>query len=214
MPEQTGYDAHRYARLAAMAADRSATIAATHSHSAGEILREIRELAIHMGVARQPTGPAPAEPAVTEPASRNESRSSAENDLPPRQPHEVPNRLWLDTYLPQIYREQPIRREDDRQIFICGPIGSEGGYLGAAFYQDCVIVRRGCFTGTLDEFRAAVERKHGAVGNRTQHGDAYARAINLIDQLWSQRRAQLPRPPFFPTGLVYPELGQYGERGG
>ena len=57
------------------------------------------------------------------------------------------------------------------------PIGSEGGCLTAFVQKDgSVILNRGCFTGTIEEFVAAVRNKHGG----TLHEKTYMIAVDLI----------------------------------
>ena len=60
-------------------------------------------------------------------------------------------------------------------LFI-GPIGSEMGTLEAWPTEDGIYLRRGCFFGTVDEFLAAVEKKHG--GN--EHGSVYRAVVDLV----------------------------------
>ena len=53
-----------------------------------------------------------------------------------------------------------LNTEDTRYIKR-GPVGSENGTLTAVLADDGVIyVTRGCFEGTLEEFREAVEETH------------------------------------------------------
>ncbi|WP_248623195.1 hypothetical protein [Citrobacter koseri] len=43
-----------------------------------------------------------------------------------------------------------------------GPIGSENGFLTAFRQKDnSIVVSRGCFSGTIDEFESAVKERHG-----------------------------------------------------
>ena len=72
----------------------------------------------------------------------------------------------------------------DRPFLSIGPIGSEHGDLNVYLTDYGVYVRRGCFFGSIDEFRAAVDRKHGG-GN---HAREYRAAIALIEAhaaIWS-----------------------------
>ncbi len=58
-----------------------------------------------------------------------------------------------------------------------GPIGSENGYLTAFRQRDnSILIRRGCFSGTIDEFEQAVNERHGA----GMHGDIYRALIPVI----------------------------------
>ena len=54
-----------------------------------------------------------------------------------------------------------LNTEDTRYITM-GPVGSENGTLTAVLANDGVIyVTRGCFEGTLRDFKEAVEKTHG-----------------------------------------------------
>ena len=65
----------------------------------------------------------------------------------------------------------------DADLLIIQNIGSESGTLMAAWKgKDCRITR-GCFGGSLDEFKAAVEKKHTG----TRHYAEYDAAIKLIE---------------------------------
>lgn len=66
--------------------------------------------------------------------------------------------------------------ESDCDYITVGPIGSRNDYT--TFYRDSsnnICVACGCFTGTIDEFYAAVKNKHGY----NEHARAYLAAINL-----------------------------------
>ena len=72
----------------------------------------------------------------------------------------------------------------DRPLLSIGPIGSEHGDLNVYLTDYGVYVRRGCFFGSIDEFRAAVDRKHGG----GDHAREYRAAIALIEAhaaIWS-----------------------------
>ncbi|WP_440864457.1 hypothetical protein [Symbiopectobacterium purcellii] len=57
------------------------------------------------------------------------------------------------------------------------PIGSENGLLTAFKQKDgSVIVRRGCFSGTIEEFESAVNKRHGD----NKHGEIYRHVISLL----------------------------------
>ena len=57
------------------------------------------------------------------------------------------------------------------------PIGSENGCLTAFVQKDgSIILNRGCFSGTIEDFLAVVKTKHGD----TSHGVAYRAAVELI----------------------------------
>jgi carbonic anhydrase/acetyltransferase-like protein (isoleucine patch superfamily) len=58
-----------------------------------------------------------------------------------------------------------------------GPIGSENGFLTAFRQKDnSIIVRRGCFSGAIDEFERAVTERHGD----NDHGNIYLALIPVI----------------------------------
>jgi hypothetical protein len=65
----------------------------------------------------------------------------------------------------------------NRPLFQCGPIGSRSDYLMAFITDKGIAVKAGCFSGMLDEFRAAVEKTHGD----NDHGKEYAMAILMIE---------------------------------
>ena len=72
----------------------------------------------------------------------------------------------------------------NRPYISIGPIGSRNDALQAFITDAGAYVRAGCFFGSLDEFRSAVDIEHG--DNR--HGREYAAAIALIDAhaaIWS-----------------------------
>ncbi|KOQ93301.1 hypothetical protein, partial [Pluralibacter gergoviae] len=81
----------------------------------------------------------------------------------------------------QVYGK--ARVSGDAQVFgdahwiTIGPIGSENGFLTAFRQKDnSIIVRRGCFSGTIEEFESAVKERH--VGN--EHGEIYLALIPVI----------------------------------
>ena len=72
----------------------------------------------------------------------------------------------------------------DRPILQIGPIGSRSDYLIAFVTDQGVLVRAGCFFGSLDEFSSAVDKTYGD----SVHGIEYATAIAMIDAhaaLWT-----------------------------
>jgi hypothetical protein len=64
-----------------------------------------------------------------------------------------------------------------RPILQIGPIGSRCAYLVAYITDAGVRLRAGCFSGSLDEFRAACATTHGD----NEHGREYAAAISMIE---------------------------------
>ena len=61
-------------------------------------------------------------------------------------------------------------------IFAINPIGSRKDMLIAVKHAKTIMIKTGCFWGTITEFAAAVKATHGA----SDHGKAYAAAIKLI----------------------------------
>ena len=62
--------------------------------------------------------------------------------------------------------------------------GSRSGYLFAYLTDAGIMIRAGCFFGTLDEFRAACDKTHGD----STHGREYAAAIQMTEahaSLWT-----------------------------
>jgi uncharacterized protein YjbI with pentapeptide repeats len=64
-----------------------------------------------------------------------------------------------------------------RPILQIGPIGSRSAYLVAYITDAGVRLRAGCFSGSLDEFRAACATTPGD----NEHGREYAAAISMIE---------------------------------
>ena len=62
------------------------------------------------------------------------------------------------------------------KILYFGPIGSRQGITYVTKTERTIHVRCGCFYGTLEEFAAKVEEKHGD----SQHGKSYKAAIEFI----------------------------------
>ncbi len=77
-----------------------------------------------------------------------------------------------------------------RPVMQIGPIGSRADYLIAVVTTDGVRVTAGCFSGTLDGFRAAVESTHGD----SEHGRDYRAAIAMIKahaEIWAHAAAEV-----------------------
>jgi hypothetical protein len=73
-----------------------------------------------------------------------------------------------------------------RPYFSIGPIGSRADYLTLWLTDKGQFVKAGCFTGTLDEFAASVEKTHG----ENDHGKEYQMAILLMKShavLWTPK---------------------------
>ena len=75
-----------------------------------------------------------------------------------------------------------------RPFFQCGPIGSRSDYLLSFITDKGIVIKAGCFTGTLDEFRTAVEKPRG----KSDHGNEYAMAMRMVEahaSLWMPKEA-------------------------
>ena len=71
----------------------------------------------------------------------------------------------------------------ERPIIQIGPIGSRRSYVVGYIREDELIIKAGCFTGTVSEFLEKLENTHG--GNI--HSEEYKLAIEFIkthDRLW------------------------------
>lgn len=64
----------------------------------------------------------------------------------------------------------------ERPILQIGPIGSESGTLVVAMTTTGIMIQRGCYVGTLEEFAATVADVHGD----NQHGREYRVAIEMV----------------------------------
>ena len=74
----------------------------------------------------------------------------------------------------------------DRPFIQLGPIGSRSDYLKAFLTDQGIKIQTGCFFGTLDEFKAAVEKTHDS----NNHAAEYRCAITLIEkhaELWTPK---------------------------
>lgn len=78
-----------------------------------------------------------------------------------------------------VESESNVEQSGNAHWISIGPIGSENGFLTAFRQRDnSIMVRRGCFSGTIDEFESAVNDTH----SDNQHGDIY-RALILVIKL-------------------------------
>ena len=65
----------------------------------------------------------------------------------------------------------------DAHHITVSPIGSEGGFLTAFRQKDnSIVVRRGCFSGSIEEFEDAVNATHGD----SKYAEQYKIVIALI----------------------------------
>jgi hypothetical protein len=74
----------------------------------------------------------------------------------------------------------------DRPVLQIGPIGSRADYLIVFMTEKGIRLKTGCFEGTLEEFRAAVDYTHGD----DNHGLEYLAALNFIEthaELWTPK---------------------------
>ena len=63
------------------------------------------------------------------------------------------------------------------QYITISPVGSENGCLTAFVQKDgSILLNRGCFSGSIDAFLTAVERRHGD----SDHGKIYRLAVEMI----------------------------------
>jgi hypothetical protein len=75
-----------------------------------------------------------------------------------------------------------------RPFLTIGPIGSRCALVSLWLTDKGPMVKAGCFTGTLDEFTAAVDKTHGD----TDHGKEYAMAILMMEShaaIWTPEAA-------------------------
>ena len=77
----------------------------------------------------------------------------------------------------------------ERPIFQIGPIGSRSAYLVAYATDQGVILKTGCFTGSVAEFESRLQAEHGD----NLHAQEYRAAIELIKvhaKLWAKESAE------------------------
>ena len=60
-----------------------------------------------------------------------------------------------------------------------GPIGSRNDYLQVFVTDKQKIIKTGCFSGSVEEFRQAVNKRH----DNNDHSRHYMLAINLIEEI-------------------------------
>jgi cytoskeletal protein CcmA (bactofilin family) len=80
----------------------------------------------------------------------------------------------------QVYGDARVQLQSD--YFCAQGVGSEFGTLTAFRCEVGIKVSRGCFLGTLDEFRAAVREKHG---EDSKVGRSYLGLSNWIEHWFS-----------------------------
>jgi len=64
-----------------------------------------------------------------------------------------------------------------RPVLMIGPIGSRSDYLTSYTTDSGIVLKAGCFTGTVDEFRAKLTQTHG----ENEHAREYAAALVMIE---------------------------------
>ena len=77
----------------------------------------------------------------------------------------------------RVYGDAWVKEKNDIQWF--SNVGSEYGTLTVCKAKKGLFVSRGCFAGTLDEFKAAVSEKHGT----NKYGRHYQALIDAIE-IW------------------------------
>lgn len=77
----------------------------------------------------------------------------------------------------QVYSDAQVKEKNDIQWF--SNVGFEYGTLTVCKAKKGLFVSRGCFAGTLDEFKAAVNEKHGT----NKYGRHYQALIDAIE-IW------------------------------
>ena len=76
----------------------------------------------------------------------------------------------------------------DRPVFIIGPLGTDQHQLIAFDTDKGLRLQTGCFFGTLDEFKAALEKKH----SKNLHAQEYIAALSLIEnhfKIWPAKKS-------------------------
>ncbi len=87
-------------------------------------------------------------------------------------------------YLSGAYLGGDHKLIGDRPVFQIGPIGSRSDYLTAYVTEKGVMIRAGCFFGTVSEFETACAETHGD----NIHAQEYSAAIEMIAahaELWT-----------------------------
>ena len=72
-----------------------------------------------------------------------------------------------------------------RPIFAIHPLGSEQRTMYAVLTKKGIHILTGCFSGSVDEFKAAIEKKHGD----NAHDQEYLAALTLVElhfKLWGK----------------------------
>ena len=76
--------------------------------------------------------------------------------------------------------------ECERPIFLIHPLGSDQHTLLAINTDKGIHIQTGCFNGSVEEFNAALKKKHGD----NQHAQEYTAAIKLVElhfKLWAKK---------------------------
>ena len=76
-----------------------------------------------------------------------------------------------------IFNGKKILLAGQRPFISYGPVGSRGTYVTAIGTADGIFVQTGCFTGTLDRFKAQVAEKHGT----NAHAREYQAFVTLAE---------------------------------
>lgn len=77
----------------------------------------------------------------------------------------------------------------DRPVFVIGLIGSRCDYFTSYLTDSGVMLRAGCFFGTMDEFSEKLTQEHGL----NDHAREYTAALALIEchaEIWTPKDKQ------------------------
>jgi hypothetical protein len=69
-------------------------------------------------------------------------------------------------------------------IVAIGPIGSRGDFIFSVKHEKSIMVKTGCFWGTLAEFKSAVKKTH----NENEYSQSYAAAIVFIRKYFAVKK--------------------------
>jgi hypothetical protein len=75
----------------------------------------------------------------------------------------------------------------ERPIIQISPIGSRGDFLIAYITDQGIMLRTGCFFGTVENFKAALQNTHGS----NAHAEEYLAALALIEthaRIWAPEK--------------------------
>ena len=84
----------------------------------------------------------------------------------------------------RVYGNARVQKHDDIQTY--SGFGSENGTLTVYRTRDGIELTRGCFRGSLDQFRTAVKEKHG----QSKYGKTYLSIADVIECWFSSEEEQ------------------------